>query len=128
MAYMNQEKKKQLAPKIKAVLKKYGLKGSLSVRNHTALVLKITSGVVNFESIFDGRGYASIALVGKYLDHGQVKPLLLELWDAMNNCEGLANYDNSDSQTDYFDVGWYCTIEIGDYDKPYKQLIAAKAA
>jgi len=35
MAWMNQERKAALAPAIKAALKKYGLKGSLSVNNHS---------------------------------------------------------------------------------------------
>ena len=34
MAYVSQEKKKQLAPAIKAVLKKYGMKGSIAVRHN----------------------------------------------------------------------------------------------
>jgi hypothetical protein len=31
----------------------------------------------------------------------------------------VANYDNSDIQTDYFDVGYYKSIRIGSYEKPY---------
>jgi hypothetical protein len=29
------------------------------------------------------------------------------------------NHDNSDVQTDYFDVGWYVDVNIGSWDKPY---------
>jgi hypothetical protein len=43
MAYFNQERKAQKAPAIKAILKKYGVKGSLSVRNHSTFVLNVKS-------------------------------------------------------------------------------------
>jgi hypothetical protein len=29
------------------------------------------------------------------------------------------NHDNSDSQSDYFDVGWYFHLEIGKWNKPF---------
>lgn len=43
MAYMNQERKAQLAPAINAVFKRYGVKGSISVHNHSTLVVTIKS-------------------------------------------------------------------------------------
>jgi len=33
------------------------------------------------------------------------------------------NWDNSDSQTDYFDVKFYTDLSIGTYDKPLKESI-----
>ena len=48
MAYMSQEKKAKIAPVVKAVLKKYKVKGSLAVRNHSTLVLNIKSGSIDF--------------------------------------------------------------------------------
>ena len=41
---MNQEKKKKLAPKIKEILKKYNMKGTLSVDNYSTLNLNLKSG------------------------------------------------------------------------------------
>ena len=38
MAYMNQERKAKVAAKVKPILAKYGMKGSLSVRNHSTIV------------------------------------------------------------------------------------------
>jgi hypothetical protein len=29
------------------------------------------------------------------------------------------NWNRSDVQTDYFDVGWYCDINVGSWNKPY---------
>ena len=48
MAYMNQQKKAVIAAKVKPILKKYGLKGSLSVQNHMAISLNIKSGPIDF--------------------------------------------------------------------------------
>ena len=48
MAYMNQEKKAKIAANLKPVLKKYGIKGTLSVRNHSSISLNIKSGKIDF--------------------------------------------------------------------------------
>jgi hypothetical protein len=29
------------------------------------------------------------------------------------------NWDKSDIQTDYFNVGWYIDVNIGKWNKPY---------
>ena len=47
MAYMSQERKKELAPAIKSVLKKYNMKGSISVRHYSTLVVTIKSGALD---------------------------------------------------------------------------------
>ena len=48
MAYMNQERKAKIATAIKPILAKYGLKGSLSVRNHSTICLTVKSGKIDF--------------------------------------------------------------------------------
>ena len=53
MAYMNQEKKKIIAEKLKPILKKYGVKGTLSVQNHMSITLKIKEGKVDFLSDYN---------------------------------------------------------------------------
>ena len=50
MAYVSQEMKSELAPVIKTILKKYGMKGSLAVRNHSTLVLNLKSGKIDFDT------------------------------------------------------------------------------
>ena len=45
---MNQDKKARIAANVKPILKKFGVKGSLSVRNHLAICLTITEGVIDF--------------------------------------------------------------------------------
>ena len=53
MAYVSQELKAKLAPKIKAICKKYGVKASLAVRNHSVLCLNIKSGKIDFIGNFN---------------------------------------------------------------------------
>ena len=137
MAYFNQERKQERAPVIKAILKKYGVKGSLAVRNHSTFVLNIKSGSVDFienyiktdadkhygnkmsqEQIEYIRNNKALDVNPYwYQEHytGKALSFLKEVFTAMNK----GNHDNSDVQTDYFDVGWYVDVNIGSWDKPY---------
>ena len=114
MAYMSQENKKLLAPTIKEVFKKYGVKATLGVRHHSALVANIKSSPIDFN--LGDRKHITIneyRIKDNYL--GVARDFLLELKAAMM----IGNHDNSDPMTDYFDVGWYISINIGQWDKPY---------
>ena len=137
MAYMSQERKAELVPAIKAVLKKYKVKATIAVRNHSTLVVNIKSGSIDFienfiqtdAGVMHGRKMAQeqIDYIRKnksldvnpywYKEHfsGIARDFLMELIPAMNN----GNHDNSDIQTDYFDVGWYVDVNIGKWNKPY---------
>lgn len=111
MAYMSQERKKELAPRIKAVLKKFNMKGSIGVQHHTGLVVKLKSGVIDF-------GENNCEVNNYHIDahwDGVQKDFLNELNDAMN----VGNFDKSDYQSDYFHIGWFSYIWIGSYDKHY---------
>ena len=122
MAYMNQQKKVQLAPGIKAVLKKYGLKGSISVKNHSTLRVTISQGKIDF---LKGNN-DTYRQVNEYCIEssfrGVARQCMLELKQAMN----VGNHNRSDTQSDYFDVGWYIDICVGQWDKPYKLIRGLK--
>ena len=61
MAYISQQDKKDLAPAIKAVLKNYGMKGTISINHYSSLVVTIQSGVLDFTGHFShGDGYLSL--------------------------------------------------------------------
>ena len=110
MAYISQTKKAEIAPVVKGILAEYGLKGSLSVDNHSSLVLTLKSGKIDF-------GDATQVNTYWITDHftGKAQHALLALKNAMM----VGNHDNSDAMTDYFDVGWYVNIHVGRWDKPY---------
>ena len=137
MDYFNQERKQERAPAIKAILKKYGVKGSLAVRNHMTFVLNIKSGSIDFIENYiqtdEAKNYGNkmsadqVAYIRQnkaldvnpywYQEHysGKAKSFLKEILTAMNG----GNHNNSDIQTDYFDVGWYVDVNIGSWNKPY---------
>jgi hypothetical protein len=134
MAFVSQELKSKLAPKIKAICKKYKVKASLAVNNHSTLVLNIQSSPIdfikNFNETIDSRGSVyhanSFSPAEKsiqvnpywYQDHfsGKAKAFLSEVLPAMND----GNFDKSDIQSDYFHVGWYVSVNIGKWNKPYE--------
>lgn len=135
MAYMSQERKATIAPVVKALLKKHGLKGSLSVRDHSNLVLTIKEGEIDFfqnaedtmvrkaAQLGVGRGWLPelryMSVNHYYISDDfsdKAAQALTELRDAMM----VGNHNNSDSQSDYFDVGWYINIHVGRWNAPYK--------
>ena len=122
MAYMNQEKKAKIAAKLKPILKKFGLKGSLSVHNHSSITLNIKSGSVDFFTDSgnpeDARKFGIQVNPYWYKDHftGKAKEALSEIVPAMYSAD---YYDNSDAQTDYFDTAYYVHVNVGKWNKPY---------
>jgi hypothetical protein len=133
MAYMSQEKKAKISPKIKAILAKYKVKGSLAVRNHMTLCLNLKSGSIDFiansNKVCSNNHYqvasgfkpstSGYDQVNPYhfKDHydGKALAFMQEVFAAMND----GNHDRSDIQSDYFDVGWYVDVNIGKWDKQY---------
>lgn len=138
MAYVSQEMKAKLAPTIKAVLKKYKIKGTLAVRNHSTLVVNIKEGAIDFvENLIAtdakstyGRKMAQDQIdylrkhqtldVNTYWIHdqysGKAKSFLTELKAAM---EGPGFFCEDDPQSDYFHRSHYIDINIGKWNKPY---------
>lgn len=133
VAYMSQERKKNLAPAIKRHLARHGVKGSIAVDNHSTLVVNIKSGSLDFignanevnrgKPMFRAIMATDYIQVNPYWCHehydGAVREFIVELVRLMN----IGNHDNSDIQSDYFDVGWYISINIGRWNKPY-ELVA----
>ena len=142
MAYVNQATKAAIAPKIKAILKKYGVKGSLSVRTHSTLTLTLKSGAIDFigngnetcsqDPYQSAKGFKPNTSGSEqvnpyhYGSHysGRAKKFLAEALAAMNT----GNHNRSDAMTDYFDVGWYVDVNIGKWDAPYEVLGAKELA
>jgi len=134
MAYMNQERKAKINQALKPVLAKYGIKGSLSVRNHSTICLTVKSGPIDFignsnrvcgSSHYQvSRGFrpniSGYSDVNPYWfqDHydGLAKAFLTEAFAAL---KVAGWYDNTDAQIDYFDTAYYCDINIGKWNKPY---------
>jgi hypothetical protein len=119
MAYVSKQDKARLAPGIKAVLKKYDMKGSISVRHHSTLVVKVKSGHIDFSDYMRGPDQFIDVNVYWIDSHygGVARNFLNELLGA---CQGDRYFCNDDSMTDYFHRSHYIDIMIGSaWNKPY---------
>lgn len=121
MAYVSQDDKKKLAPAIKAVLKKYDMKGSISILHHSSLVVTIKSGQIDFSEYMNAgeyqRDYLQVnpSWIDRHYD-GIQRDFLNELANAM---KGPDFFDESDIMTDYFHRSHYIDINIGTFSSPY---------
>jgi hypothetical protein len=133
MAYISQERKAQIAPVVKSICRKYGVKGTLSVNNHRTLVLNVSQGDIDFiynynktvgeynrslNKVMEQNTSGSISVNPYHFQKhfsGQALNFLKEVYAAMM----VGNHDRSDIQSDYFDVGWYVDINIGRWNRPY---------
>jgi hypothetical protein len=133
MAYVSQDLKAKIAPRVKSILKKHGIKGTLAVRNHMTLVLNISRGKIDFIKNSNDTCAADPYQVANgvqpsrdYIDVNQFhydkhfSGAALECVDALMQAMNEGNWDKSDSQSDYFNVGWYVDINIGNWNKPYQ--------
>jgi hypothetical protein len=118
MAYMSQDNKKSLAPKIKEICKSFGIKATLAVRNHSTLILNVNSGKIDFG--VDAR-VNPYCIQETFKDQPMAQEFLTKVRAAMY---GPDYYDHSDAMTDYFDCSHYVEINIGRYNKPYKFTIS----
>lgn len=143
MAYMNQERKAKRAPAIRAILKKYGMKGSISVCNHSTLSVTLKSGELDLigaandhnRRFAELRGETARVITDTYqvneyyiesnYDNETVKEFLLALREAMY---GDDYFDHSDAMTDYFNQSHYISIKVGTWEKPYQCTALAEAA
>lgn len=133
MAYVSQEMKRVKTPAIKAVLAKYGVKGSISVGNHSSLVVTLKEGALDLigeanrsnREVAERRNERFYPVEGNYSvntywidDHykGKIRSFFKELLAAMR---GNDWFDDSDSMTDYFHTAFYTDINVGRWNKPY---------
>ena len=135
MAYMNQERKAKISKALKPILAKYKVKGSLSVRNHSSIVLTLKSGAIDFignSNKVCGNDHYQVARGFKpeTSGHSQVNPYWFQdhydgkakafLTEAFKALKSAGWYDESDAMTDYFNTAYYVDVNIGKWDKPYE--------
>jgi hypothetical protein len=134
MAYMNQERKAKITKMLKPILAKYKVKGSLSVRNHSTIVLTLKSGAIDFignSNRVCGNDFYQVQRGFKpttsgydqvnpywFQDHydGDAKAFLTEAFKALKSADW---YDESNAMIDYFNIAYYVDINIGKWDAPY---------
>jgi len=76
---------------------------------------------------------SDIQVLNEYIGHDDINQFYIndskklteegkKLFNRVNDLVNSFNYDDSDSQTDYFNVNFYSSLSIGKWDKPYKQI------
>lgn len=127
MAYMNQTKKAAIAAALKPVMPK-GWKYSLRCGS-SGITLTISEAPVDLIAEIN-RVRAKLPRHADALakDYVQVNPYWLQhqfdthlgVFQAIDKAMNTGNWDRSDVQTDYFDVGHYVYIHLGRWDKPFR--------
>ena len=129
MAYMSQDKKAKIANELKKVMPKTW-KYSLAVNNHSTIVLNIKSAPIDLcDAWFKFNSEkCQIHSVDSKPESLQVNPYwidenwpkeIAETLKLILSALNLDNHNNSDSMTDYFDVGHYVDVNIGRWNKPF---------
>ena len=131
---MNQERKAKITKALKPILAKYKVKGSLSVRNHSTIVLTLKSGAIDFignSNRVCGNDFYQVQRGFKptttgydqvnpywFQDHydGKAKAFLTEAFKALKSADW---YDESDAMIDYFNIAYYVDVNIGKWNSPY---------
>ena len=107
MAYLRKEEAKLMRANLRRVFPtKEGWKVSLINRDKNSADVTIYKGNFKTSKTF-----------GQYDDSEDFKTFCKVVEDVLEI--SVPNHDNSDIMTDYFDVGYYKSIYLGDYDKDY---------
>ena len=88
------------------------------------MVLNIQQGKIDFLTHYnienDPRPINNLSVnVYWYDEHFKDNTLAVEFLTKALAIMNEGNFDKSDIQSDYFHVGWYVSINIGQWDKPY---------
>ena len=128
MAFISQQDKKTLAPAIKAVFKKYGLKGTIAIKNHMTLCANVSAG--RLDLLGAAAAVSSLRSTGYYQANAyrptnekykDINPDIFNFYTELKKAmRGALWFDKSDSMTDYFHTAYFMDINIGRWDKPYQ--------
>ena len=115
MAYINQDKKKEIAVALRVAMKAFpNVKYSLSVSHHSTLVCTISQG----DKFLNPENKENYDINTYHIDSFYSEEAA-EVFNVIKTCMNTGNHDRSDIMSDYFDVGWYLDIKVGRWDKPF---------
>jgi len=119
MAYITTEQVKNFRKEIKkAFPSQLGWKFSITKRNYSSIVVSIMEAPIELRS---NSGLEKGDRLGNACFHNSyVNDFGKEVCSKISDIINVGNYDRSDSMTDYYDVGWYTTIHLGQWDKVFQ--------
>jgi hypothetical protein len=128
---MNQSKKAVIQKNLKPILTKYGVKGTLRVRNGHAITLTLRSGSVDFVRDMNPTVHGKVVdkvtlmqhynfMINQYWFNEHYTGTARDFIDEVNKAMMSADYyDRSDISIDYFDTAYYYDICVGEWNAPY---------
>ena len=120
-AYVNNEKTKQVRDDLKREFPAF--KFSVRKENYSTVDVHIISGPISLTDKKDGYEDVNVYWVkDHYKDEPEKMDFLLKVLEIINK----GNHDRSDIMSDYFDVGFYVNLTIGQWDKPYVWSLQGK--
>jgi hypothetical protein len=120
MAYITSESVKEMRNAIKSLYPaKQGWKFSIVRDHYSSVRCSILSAPVELRlnTELTNQSVNNFWIESNYEGKNEVaKEILLNI----NNILNLNNFDKSDAMSDYFHVGHYVNISIGEWDKPFQ--------
>jgi hypothetical protein len=111
MAYISTESIAKIRNEIKQRFPaKDGWKISIKKEHYSGVRITILQGPVNFLP------EESKKIKSSFFPDKSSHPYLQQIYNIANS----GNHDNSDAMSDYFDVGWYIWLNIGEYGNEYQ--------
>lgn len=118
MAYVSKELKERVRGLLREVVPE-GWKWSLSGAGTCSLNLRISACPLDLPALYSGapgNGFeVNTYLFKEHCLDGELSETIGKIVAAMN----VENFDHSDSSVDYFHVGYYIHIAVGNRSKPF---------
>lgn len=127
MPYISQEQKKEINVLLKDVMPK-NWKYSLSIHKDELIILTIKSADVDLIALHKGLANQNIENItsiplNQYHLHKAYDGEILESLEKINKVLNHTNYNNSMPECDHFDVGYYVSIQVGKWNRPFKVIV-----
>ena len=114
MAYITKEQVKEMRNKIKKQYPaKDGWKFSIRNENYSTISVEILKAPIDLLEDQDSNYIQVNKFYPENYKHGKI-------FDKINKIYNEGNFDHSDAMTDYFHVGWYSSLSVGRWDKPFQ--------
>ncbi|QIH37890.1 hypothetical protein G7A72_03330 [Flavobacterium sp. Sr18] len=121
MAYIKTETVKGMRNEIKNLFPaKQGWKFSITCINYSTVRCAILAAPIELRMDLT-RSHESVN--NYYIEsHYEANPAAKEVLTKINSVLNQDNYNNSDAMVDYFDVGHYISLSVGEWNKPFQVI------
>jgi hypothetical protein len=117
MAYISSEDTKLIRKALKTKFPKV----KFAVRKHNHIELQVVIKSAPFKIEVNDEGYKNVNQYHLHRHPENEAKFYEEVLHIMNTAGTRENFDESDSMTDYFHVGYYISLSVGEWNKPFVQ-------